>query len=135
MRWYCEDMKTVALLLMAVAAATAQSYSSEHQFEYRVAGAQAPTVIKKSNPEYTEQARRAGIEGAVLLYVEIGTDGRPHHIRVIKGLGFGLDATAMDSVRQWRFRPGTKDGVPISTPATIEVKFKLADAPSSPVRV
>jgi protein TonB len=128
-------MKTVALLLMAVAAATAQSYSSEPQFEFRVAGAQAPTVITKFNPQYTEQAQKAGIEGTVLLYVEIGTDGRARRVRVIKGLGFGLDAKAMDSVRQWRFRPGTKDGVPISAPATIEVNFKLADAPSSPVRV
>ena len=134
MQCYCENMKAVALLLMAVAAATAQSYYSEPQFEFRVAGAQAPTVIKKSNPEYTKQAQKAGINGTVLLYVEIGTDGRAHRIRVIKGLGFGLDVKAMDCVRQWRFRPGTKDGVPISTPATIELNFELADASSPPVR-
>jgi TonB family protein len=100
MRCYCEDTKAAALLLIAVATATAQSHSAETQFEFREAGVQPPTVIKKSNLEYTEQAQRAGTEGTVLLYVEIGTDGRAHHIRVTKGLGFGLDAKAMESVRQ-----------------------------------
>jgi TonB family protein len=122
-------MKAAALLLIAVAAATAQSYSSEPQFEFQPAGVQPPTVIKKSNPKYTEQAQRAGKEGPVLLYVEISTDGRAHRIRVTKGLGFGLDAKAMESVRRWRFRPGTKGGMRVRTPATIEVNFKLADVP------
>jgi TonB family protein len=128
-------MKAAALLLIAVTAATAQSYSSEPQFEFREAGVQPPSVIKKSNPEYTQQAQRAGIEGTVLLYVEIGTDGRAHHIRVTKGVGFGLDENAMESVRQWRFRPGTKDGIRVPTPATIEVNFKLAGAPGLLARV
>jgi TonB family protein len=128
-------MKTLALLFLAAAAATAQSNASGPQAEFRVAGAQPPAVIQKSSPEYTEQARRAGIEGTVLLRVEIGTDGRAHGIHVIRGLGFGLDTKAVESVRQWRFQPATRDGIPVPAPATIEVNFKLSEAPRAPVRL
>jgi TonB family protein len=128
-------MRAPALLLVAVAAATAQSYSAGPQFEFPTAGVQAPAVIRKTEPEYTQEAKRAGIEGAILLYVEVGTDGRAHRIRVLKGLGYGLDAKAIDAIREWRFLPGTKNGVPIVSPATIEVKFSLVNAPETPVRV
>lgn len=128
-----------ALLLVAAATTTAtaaaQSYSAGPQFEYPVAGAQAPAIIWKTAPEYTAQAKQAGIEGTVVLYVEVGTNGRAQRVRVLKGLGYGLDVKAIDALHQWRFRPGTKDGVPVATPATIEVRFRLADASDPPVRI
>ena len=128
-------MRAAVLLLAAIAAATGQSYSTERQFEFPVAGVQAPAAIKKVDPVYTQQARKAGIEGIVVLYLEVGADGRAHRVRVVKGLGYGLDGKAIDSVHQWRFKPGTKNGAPVVTPATIEVKFRLADALERPVRV
>jgi TonB family protein len=78
---------------------------------------QAPALAGKAEPEYTEAARRAGVEGTVILYAEIGADGRAHRVRVIKGLGFGLDAKAIESVM--------KNGKIISTPAPIEVVFRI----------
>jgi TonB family protein len=132
---YCEDMRAAALLLAAVAAAAAQSYRAAPQFEFPVAGMQAPAAIRKADPEYTPEARKAGVEGTVLLYVEVGTDGRARRIRVLRGLGYGLDVKAIDAMRQWRFLPGTKNGAPVVTPATIEVKFRLVLAPETLVRV
>jgi TonB family protein len=83
-----------------------------------------PVLISKVQPELTPEARKAGIEGAVSVYAEIGTDGRVHHARVVKGLGYGLDDKAMEAVAQWRFTPGRKNGVPVTIPATIEVWFR-----------
>jgi TonB family protein len=128
-------MRTAALLLLAAVAATAQSYSGGRQFQFPVAGVQAPAVVTQADPEYTPAAKKAGVEGTMLLYVEVGADGRAHSIRVLKGLGYGLDAKAINAMRDWRFLPGTKNGAPVMTPAAIEVKFRLADAPETPVRV
>jgi periplasmic protein TonB len=82
------------------------------------------SVIKKVEPELTPQAQKAGMEGKVVLHVEIGVDGRVYRARVVEELGYGLDAKAMDAVAQWRFSPGTKNGVAVVTPVTIQVWFR-----------
>ena len=94
---------------------------------------QAPAVSQKVEPEYTRAARRAGIEGTVLLYAVIGTDGRPQRVRVMKGLGYGLDEKALEAVAQWRFDPGIKDRVVVATPVTLAVEFRLGGG--GPVRI
>jgi protein TonB len=86
---------------------------------------QPPALSHKIAPTYTPQAIQAGIEGAVLVYAEIGVDGRAHRLRVIKGLGYGLDQQAIEAVRRWEFYPGTKNGVPATVPATLQVEFHL----------
>jgi TonB family protein len=122
-------MKSAVPLILFVAVGTAaQSYSADRKFDSSDLRTHPPALTQKVEPEYTEEARGAAIEGSVVLYVEIGIDGRAHRIRVIKGLGFGLDGKAIDAVRQWRFSPGMKNGAPATVPATIEVKFHL-DAP------
>ena len=87
-------------------------------------GVLAPTLISKVEPELTPQAQKAGIEGTVSVYAEIGTDGRVYRARVVEGLGYGLDDKALDAVAQWRFSPGRKSGVPVIVSATIEVHFR-----------
>ena len=87
----------------------------------------APTLIYKVEPEYTEEARAAHYQGTVLLYTRITPDGRPTELRVLRGLGLGLDEKALECVAKWRFKPGTKDGQPVSTEAQIEVNFRLLD--------
>jgi len=87
-----------------------------------------PVVIEKTDPEYTEEARNAKVEGAVVLQVEIATDGRAGNIHVVKSLGYGLDEKAIECVRQWRFRPAVKHGTRVRVPATIEVAFHLKNS-------
>lgn len=60
-----------------------------------------------------------------MLYVEIGPDGRARNIRVQRSLGLGLDEEAIEAVKQWSFKPGQKDGKPVTVTATIEVSFRL----------
>jgi TonB family protein len=88
-------------------------------------GTTAPSVLIKGEPIYSEDARVAKYQGKVVLYVEVGSDGMPHNIRIVRGLGFGLDENAVDAVSQWKFKPGTRDGVPVTVAATIEVNFRL----------
>ena len=91
----------------------------------------APVVVQKADPEYSRDARKSRIEGTVVLTVEVGTDGRAHHIRVVKRLGHGLDEEAITAVAHWRFKPATRDGVCVQVPATIEIVFRLPLEPES----
>jgi TonB family protein len=93
---------------------------------YRVGnGVSAPSILYKQEPEYTEQARKANLNGTVLLYLEIDPSGRAQNIRVLRGLGLGLDKNAVESIGKWRFRPGYKDGRPVTTSVQIAVRFRL----------
>ena len=93
---------------------------------YKVGGGvTAPVVTSKKDPAYTEEARSAKYQGTVLLAVEIAPDGLAHNLRVVRSLGLGLDEKAVEAVSQWQFKPGTKDGQPVTVAATIEVNFRL----------
>jgi TonB family protein len=93
---------------------------------YRVGGGVTPPVlIDKTEPEYTEEARHAKYQGTVLLRVEIDPAGVATNIKVQRSLGLGLDQKAVEAVQKWRFKPGMKDGNPVTVQATIEVNFRL----------
>jgi protein TonB len=88
-------------------------------------GVTAPTLLFKKEPEYSEEARKAKYQGTVTLYVEVDPSGKATNIRVLHSLGLGLDEKAIDAVRQWKFRPGMKDGKAVTVQASIEVNFRL----------
>ena len=84
-----------------------------------------PELVTKKEPEFTEEARRAKLQGTVDLVIVVGADGRVANVQVIRGLGLGLDERAVDAVKQWKFRPGTADGKPIAMSASVAVTFRL----------
>lgn len=92
-------------------------------------GVSAPVPIFRPEPEYSDEARRAKWQGAVLLQVAIDENGVPQNIQVIRPLGLGLDEKAIEAVQKWRFKPGQKDGTPVPVAAVIEVNFRLAQSP------
>lgn len=94
-------------------------------------GVSAPSLIGKVEPEYSEQARMAQCQGTVVLRLEVDPDGRPANVRVVRGLGLGLDENAIEAVRKWQFKPGYKDGQPVTVEATVQVSFRV----STPWRV
>jgi TonB family protein len=97
---------------------------------YRIGnGVTPPRLSSKVEPKYSEEARRAGFEGSVVLSVVVDTDGKPRDLRIIRPLGLGLDQKALEAVSQWRFFPGTKDGQAVPVQAQIEVNFRLLDKP------
>jgi TonB family protein len=96
------------------------------QKTYKMAdGITAPKVLHKVEPKYTQEAKDAKIEGAVVLKVVVTSEGKADNIEVVRGLDPGLDQNAMDAIAQWTFQPGTKDGQPVNVAATIEVNFRL----------
>jgi periplasmic protein TonB len=88
-------------------------------------GVTAPALIYKVEPEYSEEARKAKYQGTVLLYVQVDSSGKAINMRVLHSLGLGLDEKAMEAVRKWKFKPGMKDGKPVTVEAQIEVNFRL----------
>jgi TonB family protein len=93
---------------------------------YRVGGGvSAPRVIYQPDPEYTEEARKAKYQGVVVLWLIVGQDGRTKDIRVSRSLGMGLDQKAVEAVKQWKFEPAKKDGVPVAVQLNVEVNFRL----------
>jgi len=93
---------------------------------YRVGGGiSAPTAVSAPDPDYTEDARRAKKQGRCVLWLIVDSSGHPRDIRVARGLGFGLDAKAVEAVRQWRFQPALKDGKPVDVQISVEVEFHL----------
>jgi TonB family protein len=85
----------------------------------------APHLTHKVDPEYTEEARKARLQGTVLVYVKVTPDGLPTNLKVLRGLGMGLDEKALECVAKWRFEPGTRDGHAVTTEAQIEINFRL----------
>jgi TonB family protein len=88
-------------------------------------GVTAPVPLYKPEPEYSEEARKAKYQGAVVLRLVVDSSGRPRDLKVIRSLGLGLDEKAIEAVEKWKFRPGYKDGKPVPVEATVEVNFRL----------
>jgi TonB family protein len=76
-------------------------------------------------PDYTDPARIAKFQGSLVVLVKISEEGRAEDLKVLHGLPFGLNQTALDTVRTWKFRPATLDGKPVPVQIPIEVTFRL----------
>jgi len=84
-----------------------------------------PKPTHWAEAEYSDEARRKKIQGVVMVSVLVTEDGMPTDARVEKGLGYGLDQSALECVSRYRFIPATRDGQPIAARITIEVSFRL----------
>jgi TonB family protein len=92
------------------------------------AGLNAPTVLSSPVALYTEDARTHGIEGTVTIEAVIDENGRITSSRILKGLGYGLDQIALESVQDWKISPATSNDLPVSVVAQIDVEFNLRSA-------
>ena len=88
-------------------------------------GGTKPRLIYGPEPGFSEQARKAGVEGVILLKVTVDASGDVADVKVVKGLGSGLDEKAIEAVRTWKFKPGTEDGTPVRSEIDVEVSFHL----------
>jgi TonB family protein len=83
-------------------------------------------ILSKPLPIYTEEARAKGIEGEVLLDVVLQATGRLRVLKVVRGLGHGLDDAAVHAAEQIRFKPALKDGQPSDSTVVLHIIFQLA---------
>jgi periplasmic protein TonB len=89
-------------------------------------GVKEPVPLVQPLPPYTEEARKKRTEGIVVLEAIIRRDGTVDSFKVVRGLGDGLDESAINTIAtKWRFRPGTLKGTPVDVRANIEVRFRM----------
>jgi TonB family protein len=85
-----------------------------------------PEVLSEPRPQYTQEARQLRIQGEITLQVRFGVDGKVEVLRVVSGLGHGLDQEAALVAGQIRFKPAVKDGQPTDHITYIHILFQLA---------
>jgi periplasmic protein TonB len=117
-------MRSISKLIalgFAVVAFVAAGYAQE------VVREQAPVLMKEVMPVYTREAREAGIQGNVYLSVVVLKEGTVGDVDVTESLDkkYGLDEQAVKAVKQWTFKPGTKDGTPVDVRVDIQMSFTL----------
>lgn len=88
-------------------------------------GVSAPETIYTVDPEFSDEARKARYQGTVLVGLIVGADGLPHNAQILRALGMGLDEKALEAVKQYRFKPGMKDGHPVACQISIEITFNI----------
>jgi TonB family protein len=82
--------------------------------------------VFKPSPEYTDEARNARIEGTVTLELEFTAAGDVRVLRVVRGLGHGLDEAAERAALRIRFKPAQSDGRNVDSRATVHITFRLS---------
>ena len=123
---------TVALCVLQTAAMS-QSNSDQSKGQAHICSATvhepcvdtAPSTIESPNPKYSTEARKAKLQGVVILFLVVDADGLPRNIKVEKSLGKGLDEEAIKVVERWRFKPATKAGKPVAASVHVQVAFHL----------
>ena len=84
-----------------------------------------PVKIFSPRPLYTEEARRAGIQGIVILEAVVDADGTVRNVKVLKGLPMGLDQSAVETVMTWKYEPAKMEGRPVPVYFTFTISFSL----------
>jgi protein TonB len=84
-----------------------------------------PIVLYSVEPEFSEEARKAKFSGNVQVYLIVDELGNPSHVRVVRGVGMGLDEKAKEAVLQYKFKPAMKNGKPVKVDLYIDVNFQI----------
>lgn len=84
-----------------------------------------PVPIFTVDPEFSEEARKAKFSGNVQVYLWVDEQGNPSHVKVIRGVGMGLDDKAVEAVRQYKFKPAMQNGKPVKVDLYIDVNFQI----------
>jgi TonB family protein len=88
-------------------------------------GIVVPKLIYAPEAEFSDDARRNKYQGTCMLSIIVDTQGNPQNVHVIRALGMGLDEKALEAVRRYRFKPGTKDGKAVPVLISVAVDFRL----------
>jgi TonB family protein len=88
-------------------------------------GIEPPRLLREVKADYTEDARQRSISGEVVMEIVVRRDGSVGDVRILRGLGGGLNDRAVQAVRQWRFAPATRLGSPVDVIVEVGVEFRL----------
>jgi TonB family protein len=95
-------------------------------------GVTAPRPTNHPDPEYSEEARRAGLQGKCVLSLVVNSEGKPEDIQVSRSLGMGLDEKSIEAVRNWTFEPARKNGKPVAVRINIVITFRQGKGAMTP---
>jgi TonB family protein len=84
-----------------------------------------PRLLEVANPEYTDVAKKKKIEGTVVLDIVVDKKGNVTEAKVKKGLGYGLDESAVAAVKVWLYKPAEKDGQPVPVRMEVTTEFYM----------
>lgn len=118
---------TRSLVSIVVALALSAGLTAQGQVYKPGNGVTLPAVAQKVNPQYTTEAKNAGLQGTVTLNIVVRADGSVGDVQVTQSLDtkYGLDDQAVKAAQQWQFKPGTKDGKAVDVQISLEMTFTL----------
>ncbi|MEA2603388.1 MAG: hypothetical protein QOF89_4380 [Acidobacteriota bacterium] len=88
-------------------------------------GMTRPEILHQVQPRYSELARRAGVQGTVIVEAVIDEQGEVTRVRLLHGLPMNLDRAAVEAIQQWRFKPAMMGGHPVKVYYTLTVNFTI----------
>jgi TonB family protein len=92
-------------------------------------GVTQPRLLSKVDPQFSEQARAAKFSGVVLINLIVDINGLPQNVHVLRGVGMGLDESAVAAVKQYTFLPAMENGKPVPVGLNVEVNFQIFISP------
>lgn len=115
------------IVISAVALTVPTAVAQEQSVHKPGNGVTLPVVTKQVKAVYTQQAMDARIEGTVGLEVVVKSDGMVGDVKIARSLDptYGLDDQAVKAMKQWQFKPGTKDGKPVAVQVDVMINFTL----------
>lgn len=124
-----KELKDVTVTDIAPAAAPTPEISAEglpaEPSETSDEALEPASLLSKVDPAYPEAARRAGIDGTVVLDALVGADGRVEDVQILRGLPLGLSDAAAEAVRRWHYRPARGRSGPVASHKTVRIVFTL----------
>ena len=124
-----KELKDVTVTDIAPAAAPTPEMSAEglpaEPSETSDEALEPASLLSKVDPAYPEAARRAGIDGTVVLDALVGADGRVEDVQILRGLPLGLSDAAAEAVRRWHYRPARGRSGPVASHKTVRIVFTL----------
>ena len=119
-------MKSILTIALLAALSVAPGYAQKSgPYKMTEEGVKPPVLVKEVKPQYTDDAKTRRVQGNVEVEAVVKTDGTVGDVTVTKSLDPQLDEEAVKATKQWRFRPGTKDGNAVDVLVHIELTFTL----------
>ncbi len=116
--------RRVVLLIVTVLFARPLAFAEDAVYEPGTT-VHPPKLIHYVEPAFSGSSKEAFTEGLVRISTVVTSEGLPSQCKVVSGLNAEEDRTALEALKQWRFKPGTKEGRPVNVHVTIEVAFHL----------
>jgi TonB family protein len=124
--WFVAPLPTKTVVTYAPVSPPGSNAPPKTLAVYTVGGdVKAPVPIYKPEPAYSPQARKDKAEGTVVTEVVVDASGNVADVRLVRSLGKGLDESAIETIRTWKFEPATKNGKPVPVRVIVEVSFRM----------